>query len=450
MKTNKNIFKIMAISIVTLVLFNCSDDLQEENVLSESLNSQKEDLSTVPLESTLNFFNSLNTTNRLSRTSGDQTNIGLEIDIASLEQVDITNTDAKLNIANATTKFDNVETQILQIEIDGTLQTVLFHHIPEDNTTSNRSARSTAAYSFTGSVFTTNLSGIVLSGFRINLGNISGSFNFKTPIYNTDPDPCWGIGCGIDLDEVVLRPPSPSNYAAVNHQTMNNRAYQWGRSSNNYSSMGTAFANYYWQKAARDFYDRIKNELSGKSDCVYDKLFGTAVNNHNLIRSTFLEFGGQNYTGADLTYRLQDNLVNSDGVILSGSFKQIGNEYIISLNADLIADRSPIEIARTIIHESTHASLRKRYNSATGAFIELFGEYMRQYSGSNDITHAIMRDHYISQISNVLKQFDNNRETQQFYDDLAWEGLHEFLPQEDIDRIVETINEARDRGLDCN
>lgn len=231
---------------------------------------------------------------------------------------------------------------------------------------------------------------------------------------------------------------------------MNNRAYQWGRSSNNYSSMGTAFANYYWQKAARDFYDRIKNELSGKSDCVYDKLFGTAVKNHNLIRSTFLEFGGQNYTGADLTYRLQNNLVNSEGVVLSGSFKQIGNEYIISLNADLIAVRSPIEIARTIIHESTHALLRKRYNSATGAFIELFGEYMRQNSGSNDVTHAIMRDHYISQISNVLKQFDNNRESQQFYDDLAWEGLHEFLPQEDIDRIVETINEARDRGLDCN
>ena len=400
------------------------------------------------MESTLDFFNSLNSTNRLSRTSGDQTNIGLEIDIASLEQVDITNTDAKLNIANATTKFDNVETQILQIEIDGTLQTVLFHHIPEDNTTSNRSARSTAAYSFTGSVFSTNLYGTVLSGFRINLGKISGSFNFKNSIYNTDPDPCWE--CGIGLDEVVVTAPSPANYAAVNHITMSNRAYQWARSSNNYSSVGTAYANYFRQKRERDFYDRIKNELSGKSDCVYDKLFGTAVNNHNLIRSTFLEFGGQNYTGADLTYRLQNNLVNSDGVVLSGSFKQIGNEYIISLNADLIADRSPIEIARTIIHESTHALLRKRYNSATGAFIELFGEYMRQYSGSNDITHAIMRDHYISQISNVLKQFDNIRETQQFYDDLAWEGLHEFLPQEDIDRIVETINEARDRGLDCN
>lgn len=253
MKTNKNIFKIMAISIVTLVLFNCSDDLQEENVLSESLNSQKEDLSTVPLESTLDFFNSLNYTNRLSRTSGDQTNIGLEIDIASLEQVDISGTDAKLNIANATTKFDNVETQILQIEIDGTLQTVLFHHIPEDNTMSSRSARSTAAYSFIGSVFTTNLSGIVLSGFRINLGKISGSFNFKNSIYNTDPDPCWGIGCGIELDEVVLSPPSPANYAAVNHQTMNNRAYQWGRSSNNYSSMGTAYANYYQQRAVSEF-----------------------------------------------------------------------------------------------------------------------------------------------------------------------------------------------------
>ena len=251
MKTNKNIFKIMTISIVTLFLFNCSDDVQEDNPLSEDQSLQEDDLSTVPLESTLDFFNSLNTTNRLNRVSGDQNNIGLEIDIASLEQVDISDTDAKLNIANATTKFDNVETQVLQIEIDGTLQTVLFHHIPEDTTATNRSSSRTTGYSFTGSVFTTNLSGTVLSGFRINLGNISGSFNFSTPIYNTDPDPCWGIGCGIDLDEVVIT--SPSNYAAVNHTTMNNRAYQWGRSNNNYSSMGTAFANYYWQKAVSDF-----------------------------------------------------------------------------------------------------------------------------------------------------------------------------------------------------
>ena len=261
MKTNKNIFKIMTISIVTLFLFNCSDDIQEDNTLSEELNLQEDDLSTVPLESTLDFFNSLNTTNRLSRTSGDQNNIGLEIDIASLEQVDISDTDAKLNIANATTKFDNVETQILQIEIDGTLQTVLFHHIPEDTTDSNRYSARTAGYSFTGSVFTTSLSGTVLSGFRINLGKISGSFNFKTPIYNTDPDPCWGIGCGIALDEVVIS--SPSNYAAVNHITMNNRAYQWGRSSNNYSSMGTAFANHYKQRAVSKF---VEEDVWNKED----------------------------------------------------------------------------------------------------------------------------------------------------------------------------------------
>ena len=251
----------MTISIVTLFLFNCSDDIQEDNTLSEELNLQEDDLSTVPLESTLDFFNSLNTTNRLSRTSGDQNNIGLEIDIASLEQVDISDTDAKLNIANATTKFDNVETQILQIEIDGTLQTVLFHHIPEDTTASNRNSARAAGYSFTGSVFTTSLSGTVLSGFRINLGKISGSFNFKTPIYNTDPDPCWGIGCGIALDEVVIT--SPSNYAAVNHITMNNRAYQWGRSSNNYSSMGTAYSNYYKQRAVSKF---VEEDVWNKED----------------------------------------------------------------------------------------------------------------------------------------------------------------------------------------
>ena len=48
MKTNKNIFKIMTISIVTLFLFNCSDDIQEDNTLSEELNLQEDDLSTGP------------------------------------------------------------------------------------------------------------------------------------------------------------------------------------------------------------------------------------------------------------------------------------------------------------------------------------------------------------------------------------------------------------------
>jgi hypothetical protein len=168
------------------------------------------------------------------------------------------------------------------------------------------------------------------------------------------------------------------------------------------------------------------------------------------LEENIIEFGDGNFGNANLIYKQQSPLVNSNGVILNGASDKIGNDYIVILNSDRINNRAPIEIAKTIIHESLHALLKKHYYTGTESFIELFGKYMQENTGSNDITHAIMRDHYVSSISNTLKQFDNNQESEQFYDDLAWEGLHQFLPQSDIDRIIKTINQARNRGLNCN
>lgn len=271
MKTNKNIFKNIAIAIVTLLLFNCSDEIQEDNSIIEELNLQEDGLSTVPLDNTFDFFNTLNTSNKLNKSSTDKNNIDLKIDLESLKQVDITNTDAKLNIANATTKFDNVETQVLQIEIDGEIQTVLFHHIPENNADSADTNNIATTSSFTGSVFSTDLSGIVLSGFDISNGNILGTFNFSTTSYSTDPEPCWGITCGITLNEVVItsNASSTSNWAYSNYANTTNvmMNYQFVRSTNNYSSMGTAYANYYIQKAVEEF---VKENVWDKQD-PYDK-----------------------------------------------------------------------------------------------------------------------------------------------------------------------------------
>jgi hypothetical protein len=195
--------------------------------------------------------------------------------------------------------------------------------------------------------------------------------------------------------------------------------------------------------------DRIKNALTGKARCVYDELVKTGINNHNLIRETFIEFGDGNFGNANLIYKQQSPLININGIVLNGASDKIGNDYFVIINSDRINNRAPIEIAKTIIHESLHALLKKHFYTGTESFIELFGKYMQENIGSNDITHAIMRDHYVASISNSLKQFDNNQELQQFYDDLAWEGLHQFLPQADIDRIIQTINTARNRGLNC-
>ena len=75
---------------------------------------------------------------------------------------------------------------------------------------------------------------------------------------------------------------------------------------------------------------------------------------------------------------------------------------------------------------------------------------MKDGTGSNDITHAIMRENYIPAIANALKQFDDNLENLSFYESLAWEGLHQFLSQEEKDEIVKNKVKIRNKGLNCN
>ncbi|MGZ0016704.1 hypothetical protein [Yeosuana sp. AK3] len=241
------LLKISFLFFLVILFTNCNNEPLEKDSYIKAI-QERDGLNTVPLDHSLDFFAKLNskTTNKNTK---DKNDIDLNIDLSSLRQVDITNTNAKLNIADATTKFDNIETQILQIEINGEMQTVLFHQIPKKNNTSKGSSSKLSESSFTGSVFSTNLSGTVLSGFSFNNGNILGSFNFFTSSYSTDPNPCWGITCGITLDEVILisNAPSTSNWAYTNYANTANVMlnYQFVRSTNNYSTMGIAYADYY-------------------------------------------------------------------------------------------------------------------------------------------------------------------------------------------------------------
>ncbi|MGV8813690.1 MAG: hypothetical protein ACOH2D_06225 [Gelidibacter sp.] len=49
----------------------------------------------------------------------------------------------------------------------------------------------------------------------------------------------------------------------------------------------------------------IKNELTGKANCVYGKLINSAINNHNIITETFLYFGKGNPFNSNLIYKLE-------------------------------------------------------------------------------------------------------------------------------------------------
>lgn len=254
MKTTKNkLTDLLKAGIlffgISLLLWNC-----EKNEIIEELNLQDGELKTVPIESSRSFFKSINNNTLSKRMQKGNNDINLVIDIESAQQFELTNTDAKLNIANAKTKFENIETQILQIEIDGELQTVLFHHVPENNTAERRTSNRSSFSYFSGSVYTTNLSGVVLSGFKINNGNALGSFNFFTGSYSTDPTDSICYTCGIQqLDEVIINAPKRYTPYQIGQHDPYQNVYQWNRSINNYSTMGIAYANYYMRKAVEKF-----------------------------------------------------------------------------------------------------------------------------------------------------------------------------------------------------
>jgi hypothetical protein len=54
----------------------------------------------------MSFFKTINNNTLSKRSTKGNSDIGLEIDIESVQQIELTNTSAKLNIADAKTKFE--------------------------------------------------------------------------------------------------------------------------------------------------------------------------------------------------------------------------------------------------------------------------------------------------------------------------------------------------------
>lgn len=196
---------------------------------------------------------------------------------------------------------------------------------------------------------------------------------------------------------------------------------------------------------------QITSDLEGKAECIYKNLIHTAIDQHNIIRDIHLTFGGSS-SPTDLIYRQQKGLTNASGVVLNGKTGTEGDSYVITLNSDRIDTRSSIEVAKTIIHESVHAILRSRFNLSETSFTEAFQEYIQSETDWNTISHSIMRDYYIIPISKNLQQYDSYKESEEFYTNLAWEGLHQYLSEEELQEIRNTIKEAQERegGMDCN
>tara|TARA_R110001583_G_scaffold25008_1_gene90972 strand:+ start:922 stop:2034 length:1113 start_codon:yes stop_codon:yes gene_type:complete len=195
--------------------------------------------------------------------------------------------------------------------------------------------------------------------------------------------------------------------------------------------------------------DRIINTLTGKAKCVYDNLMRRTLTNLGIMQNTYIAFNKElNYKEHFLEYEL--------GVLepasRTGVTKRVNSIYYkITVNSKQIDNRAPIEIARTIIHESIHALLLKHYDTGFSSFKDIFKEYIKETTNFSDLNHSIMRDRYIIPIARALEQFDGKSESDfSYYENLAWGGLQENLRDPKVVDINKATIKAREKGLECN
>ena len=430
----KTKIKFSIILIATLFLFNCTSVIDnDENVIKTKI-TQTYNLKTVPLNNSIRFLKQINN-KKLTSKGIVSSDIDLYIDIESLEQVDLTNTDAKLNVATATTKFKSVETEFLQIEINGELQTVLFHYVPEKDITMSNGI-STKDDSFTGSVYSTDLDGIVLSGFEVNKGSITGEYRLPTS----------SIG-PIPLNEVIIK----NTYKAQTYYGgiyFNNSDYtRTPNYLNNYSSLGVAYAAYYKYLQTKKINDEIKDaKLKPCLKKILDNLKKTTASPGNMV----VNFTGDWSTGYNWT-------------VESGTFKgpAVGNtssSYNLISGATTVFDSqkypnaSELSWARTMLHESIHAYFVTYFRlDGINANIK-YSELLRDWSNSkkpnlNKIQHDEIARSFVKSLGEALEVYGVSQGynlSKEFYQDMAWAGLQDTkafkeLSSTEQKRILDTI-----------
>lgn len=213
--------------------------------------------------------------------------------------------------------------------------------------------------------------------------------------------------------------------------------------------------------------DQVTSNLSGKAACILRKLKETSTGFVNAIK----KFDGE-FPVAHL-HIIEENLGNTRGRTVapnSNSNSPNSPDYVITVKLNNNSNihgfnyRPNLMTAKTIAHEVIHAEMYRKLLSVlnnggtlTGVTIQDLvnalsnGDYpgiYDYYRRHKDWQHQQMATHYRQTIADILKEFDNYQHINQFYLDLAWEGLKypnistwSTQSQQEKDRINKVIND---------
>jgi len=216
-----------------------------------------------------------------------------------------------------------------------------------------------------------------------------------------------------------------------------------------------------------NFEDKIFNELTGKALCVYEELEELSGGFRNAIK----KFDGK-FPVSHLNFIMED-LGNTRAETRAPDGAGGSPDYVITIalnnnsNIHGVNYRPNLMTAKTIAHEVIHAEMFRKLLSVLdnggniagvtrqnvldaldGDFPGMYDYYRRHKNWQ----HQQMATHYRGSIADILKEFDNNQHSNQFYLDLAWEGLiyeqgdkaiyiWTSQPQDEKDRIKKVIKD---------
>ncbi|RRO12430.1 hypothetical protein [Flavobacteriaceae bacterium 14752] len=211
-----------------------------------------------------------------------------------------------------------------------------------------------------------------------------------------------------------------------------------------------------------DWEEIIINTLTGKADCVLNKIQNSSG---NTIKGFLNNFLGSNPV-SHLKFSLNSNLPSN----INAQTNPPNNFIIeIQINSNNIPNRPTLMVARTFYHEIIHAEMFRKLLSIANNGGDLNGLTIQQLNnmlsngdfpgilqfytqfGANGFQHEQMAAHYIDILATALADFDNNQHSMQFYRDISWVGLKNTqawsnLNQLDKNRINNTITNFNQNG----
>jgi hypothetical protein len=183
--------------LLALVIFSAS--CEKEETLEIHDESSSKHFSTVSQKNAIDFLKNLKKSNLNKQAE-------LNIHYDQLHYVTINNSTELLTVIPAKSKYTEVDSRVLVLEVNGNIEPVLFNLVPEIQNNDTL---------FTGKIIISNLDLKFITGFRVKNGNLITRFVKKEKFDNSSKydEGGWAgidMGCNQTLDEVILESSSPT------------------------------------------------------------------------------------------------------------------------------------------------------------------------------------------------------------------------------------------------